>query len=860
MIVSKLKVLRGINVWSNIPSIEVLVTCEDGERQLPNYHSFTDWLREYWPLNLPLFRLENDDDLSLAHYLAFLVHELQVQAGCDIDFRLVKKINKDSFLVVVAYAEEAVARLAFAEALLLCQAMFQGQVPDITSVVKKIRDLYEDVRLGPSTWSIVRAGLLRDAPYFRLNDGSLVQFGWGSQQRRIIGSVIDSTAYIGENIARDKALTKRLLNACGIGTPQWRLVNCIEEAQAAALTIGFPVVVKPKDGNQGKGVTVNIMTQDELTEAFRYASRFQEDILVERFILGYDFRLLVVGNKLVAAARRDPPMITGNGQSTIKELIDDLNKDPRRRPGHTAALSCIEIDDVVTTRLHYHGYTLDSCLAENHTFILRHNANLSSGGSATDVTDIVHPEIEALAVKAARVVGLSPCGIDFVCQNIQEALLKQESAMIEINSSPGLRMHLFPSEGTSRPVGEAIFDELFPGGANGRIPVIAVTGTNGKTTTVRIIAHLVRQIGLRVGMTNSDGIFVDSHCIEKGDCSGPKSARNVLSHPDVDAAVLETARGGLLREGLAFDACQVAVVTNIGTGDHLGIDHIHTLLELAAVKSTLVRSVAEHGFAVLNAADSIVAKMALDCRGSVIYFGRNKQLPIMLAHHAQGGRVVYIENQYLVAGEGNNQYRIALTEIPITYGGAIGFQVENVMAAVAAAWAIGIDWREIRSGLKSFINSVHHTPGRFNVFNYNNATMITDYAHNHDAIASLIQALDCFEANYRTVVISAPGDRSDDAIMSMSQVLGAAFDRVILYQDKVQRGRGDGEVLALLRRGLVHATRTKIIDDVYGEFAAIDAAFAQLKEGHLCLVLIDQIEEATHYIKQFIDPVNKANL
>ena len=854
MIVSELRALRGINAWNHNPAIQVLVNCEESEHQLSNMSYFWDWLRIDWPFRTPLFLVGNHDDLSLADFIAFVVLELQIQAGCSVKFSLTKKINDSSkYIIVVEYAEEAVGRLAFAEAERLCQSILQEKPSDITSVVKKMRDLYESLRLGPSTLSIVQAGVARGIPHYRLTDGSLVQLGWGSQQRRIIGSVIDKTCYIAENIVRDKELTKRLLKASGITTPQGGLVFSIEEAWTTALAIGLPVVVKPRDGNQGKGVTVNITTQEELIDAFKYALQFQEEILIERFISGGDFRLLVVGNNLVAAARRDPPIIYGDGQHTIGELIEDLNSDPRRRPGHATPMSCIEIDDVVKTRLNLHGYTLDSRLAKNESFILRNNANLSSGASATDVTDMVHPEIAALAVEAANVVGLNPCGIDFVCQNIQHPLEGQEWALIEINSSPGLRMHLSPAHGQSRPVGEAIIEQIFAPGINGRIPVIAVTGTNGKTTTVRLITHLLKQIGLRVGMTNSDGIFIDACCIEKGDCSGPKSARKVLCHPDVDAAVFETARGGLLREGLAFDACQVAVVTNIGSGDHLGLDHVNTIEELALVKRTVVRSIAENGVAILNASDLIVADMATDCKGSVIFFAMNKQLPQIISHQAKGERVVYIDNQCLVAVEGENQHHIPLEDIPITYGGSIDFQIENVMASVAAAWAVGIDWVAIISGLKTFASNLQYTPGRFNLFTYQKATIIADYAHNHDAIASLVQAVSTFDANYRTVVISAPGDRSDSAIKNMSKVLGETFDRVLLYQDKVQRGRADGEVLALLREGLINAIRTTAIEEIYGEFVAIDVAFSQLKEGDLCLILVDQVEKATQYITQLID-------
>jgi cyanophycin synthetase len=456
--------------------------------------------------------------------------------------------------------------------------------------------------------------------------------------------------------------------------------------------------------------------------------------------------------------------------------------------------------------------------------------------------------VAARAVAAAQMVGLHICGVDVVCETVLRPLEEQSGGIVEVNAAPGLRMHLTPSYGKGRNVGEAIIGHLYGPGDDGRVPTVAVTGTNGKTTVTRLVAHLLATSGLRVGMTNTDGAWVQGRLIDSGDCSGPRSARNVLAHPDVDAAVFETARGGILREGLGFDRCSVAVVTNIGEGDHLGLNYISTVEDLAVLKRVIVRNVAANGFAVLNAADPIVAAMAVACPGQVCYFAADRHHPVMAAHRAQGRRVVYVEGQAIVAAEGSWRERLPLAEIPLTRGGAIGFQVENAMAAVGAAWCLGLTWDAVRRGLESFVSDADTTPGRFNVLDYRGATLIADYGHNPDAMRALVDAVQAMPARRRSVVISGAGDRRDQDLRDQTTILGAAFDEVILYQDAAQRGRADGEVMALLREGLQGASRTTRIDEVRGEFNAIDAALERLQPGDLCLVLVDQVQQALQHL------------
>ena len=851
MEVSRIRALRGPNLWSRHTALEAIVACSAVECNIAGLAGFEPRVRALFPGMGALRQTGQTGPVSLAHVLEAAALGLQTAAGCPITFsHTAATVEAGTYQVVVEYSEEAVGRLAFELAQALIHAALRDTAFDLEAAIAQLRDLDEDERLGPSTGAIVDAAVARGIPYRRLTKGSMVQFGWGAKQRRIQAAEVDSTSAVAESIAQDKDLTKKLLRAAGVPVPLGRPVTDVEDAWAAARQVGLPVVCKPQDGNQGKGVTVNITTREHLEIAYKAAAEYGE-VMVEKFLPGSDFRLLVVGNKLVAASRREPPQVVGDGLHTVRELVDIVNQDPRRGEGHATSLTKIRFDDIAVARLEVQELTPDSIPAKGRRVILRNNANLSTGGTATDVTDDVHPSVAARAVAAAQMVGLHICGVDVVCESMLRPLESQNGGVVEVNAAPGLRMHLSPSYGKGRAVGVAMIDELFPPNDNGRIPVIAVTGTNGKTTTTRLIAHLMAAEGLRTGMTNTDGVYINGRQTDSGDCSGPKSARNVLMHPDVDAAVFEIARGGVLREGLGFDRCQVAVVTNIGRGDHLGLNYITTVEDLAVLKRVIVQNVAASGYAVLNAADPIVADMAATCPGKIIFFAADRHHPLMATHRAQGKRTVYVDGPMLVAAEGAWIERIPLQGVPVTRGGSISFQVENVMAAVAAAWGAGLNWDTIKRGLASFVNDAHNAPGRFNVMDYKGATVIADYGHNPDAMRALVAAVDAMPATpgqRRSVVISGAGDRRDNDIRDQTIILGGTFDDVILYQDAAQRGRADGEVMALLRQGLEGASRTKRIDEIRGEFIAIDAALERLSPGDLCLVLVDQVQEALEHL------------
>ncbi|MFA9438406.1 cyanophycin synthetase [Uliginosibacterium sp. sgz301328] len=850
MEVSRIRALRGPNLWNRRTAIEAIVTCSDDEYAIDRMAGFEPRLRERFPEIGHILPVELGQPVSLADVLEFAALGLQAQAGCPVTFsRTARTLTPGVFQVVVEYSEEAVGRQAFELAEALIEAARNDTPFDLADALHRLRELDEDIRLGPSTGAIVNAAVARGIPFRRMTSGSMVQFGWGSRQRRIQAAETDRTSAISESIAQDKELTKTLLLAAGVPVPHGRPVSDINDAWEAMQEIGGPVVVKPRDGNQGKGVTVNVVTREHLEVAYAAAFEISDEVLIESYIPGSDFRLLVVGNHLVAAARRDPPHVIGDGTSTIRQLVDMVNLDPRRGEGHATSLTKMRLDDIAIARLAMQGFDPESVPPKGARVVLRNNANLSTGGTATDVTDEVHPEVAARAVAAAQMIGLDVCGVDVVCETVLKPLEEQGGGVVEVNAAPGLRMHLSPSFGKGRAVGEAIVSNMFADGDDGRIPVVAVTGTNGKTTTVRLIAHIIATSGKRVGMTNTDGVYINGRRTDTGDCSGPRSARNVLMHPDVDAAVFETARGGVLREGLAFDRCKVAVVTNIGLGDHLGLNFITTVEDLAVLKRVIVQNVAPDGVAVLNASDPNVAAMADNCPGSVTFFTADRHHPLMATHRAQGRRVVYVQDGDIVACEGNTTFRVPLSGVPLTRGGTIGFQVDNAMAAVGAAWALGVDWDVMRAGLATFMGHADNAPGRFNVFDYRGATVIADYGHNPDAMLALVQAVEAMPATRRSVVISGAGDRRDEDIRQQTQILGRAFDDVILYQDQCQRGRADGEVLALLREGLEGATRTSAVDEIHGEFVAIDTALDRLKTGDLCLVLIDQVEEALSHIR-----------
>lgn len=865
MQIRKVQALRGPNIWANFPVLEVLVDIGQYEykpsNEIPGFNErFMAWLPTAIEHRCSIgerggFFERLRRGTYLGHILEHTALELQSLAGNPVGFGRARETSEVGvYKVVIEYLEEVVGREAVQTAYRLLMAAIADQPFDVSGDVARLRAMAQQICLGPSTRGIVDAAEARGIPYMRLNTGSLVQFGYGSKQRRILAAETDRTSAIGQEIAQDKEVTRTLLRAVGVPTPEGRPVTDAEDAWVAACDLGLPVVVKPQDGNQGRGVATNLNTREQVVGAYAAATKESGNILVERFIPGNDYRLLIVAGRLVAASRREPAHVVGDGLRTITELVKQVNTDPRRGDDHATSLSKLRLDAVSLAVLADQGYTPDSVPPAGAMVLIRRNANLSTGGTALDVTDRVHPEVAARAVEAARVVGLDIAGVDVVACDISRPLEEQRGAIVEVNAAPGLRMHLDPSIGISRPVGEAIVDSMFPEGENGRIPIVAVTGTNGKTTVTRLIAHIVRGQGKHVGMTCTDGIYIDDRRIDCDDCSGPQSARSVLMNPVVDAAVLETARGGILRAGLGFDHCDVAVVTNIGEGDHLGLGGIDTLDLLAKVKRCIVDVVLPKGTAVLNAADPLAAAMAGHCPGSVTYFAKDPADPVIARHRNAGGRTVFVRDNTIMLADGDREEPVlSLARVPLTRQGQIGFHVENTLAAVAAALALGIPKETICSRVESFGLDMEKVPGRFNILDIDGATMIVDYGHNPSALLAVIDAIGRFPHGFRRAVYSTAGDRRDCDMIRQGQLLGEAFDHVILYEDHYKRGRPDGEIISLFRKGLTSATRAKQIDEVQGAIAAVDAALKAARPGDLVLIQADAIDETVNYLRKYVE-------
>ncbi len=861
----KILALRGPNVWAKSSVMEAWVDLgafevapSDG---LSGFHErLSAWLPDVLThrctqASCEGFSAAADRTASHAHILEHVVLELQAMAGTELRFgRTVATSEPGVARVVFEYVEEEFARACLQAARELCLAAASGRPFAVEAEVAKLRDLNHTVRLGPSTGSIVSAARKRGIPARRLNKDSLVMLGQGARQKRINTAETNQTGAIAEAIAQDKELTRSLLQQIGVPVPEGRPVSDVDDAWAATKEIGGPVVVKPRYGNHGRGVTTNILNRDQLAAAYANASEYTSNIVVEKYAPGADFRLLVIGNKLIAAARRDPAQVVGDGVETVAQLVARVNRDPRRSEGHSTVLTTIQIDPIALMTLAEQGHTPDTVPAAGEVVIVRRNANLSTGGTAMDVTDQVHPEVAARVIEAALIVGLDIAGVDVIARDITRPLEEQGGIIVEVNAGPGLRMHIEPSIGKPRPVGEAIVGTLFADGDNGRIPVVAVTGVNGKTTVTRLVTQMLKLAGRTVGMTCTDGIFIDGRRIESGDCSGPQSARAVLLNPKVDAAVLETARGGLLREGLGFDFCDVGVVTSIGEGDHLGLSEVESTEQLARVKRTVISAVAEWGTGVLKADDPLVAAMAEHCPGTVVFFARSAEDPVIARHRASGGKAVFVRDGVLTLAEGERESAlIPVARIALTHHGRVGFQIENALAATAAAWSLGLPFATITEALLTFNSDPGTTPGRFNMLHHGGATVIVDYAHNPSAVIALGEAIAQFPHERRSVVFAAAGDRRDVDIVRQGLLIGEIFDHVIIYEDGCNRGRADGEIVACLRRGLSEAKRVTEIHETRGEHKAIEHALRGLKPGDLLVIQPDQVEYTLSYVQNYLE-------
>jgi cyanophycin synthetase len=789
-----------------------------------------------------------------AHILEHVTLELQNLAGQPGGFGKARETaTRGVYKVIVRAWQEEVTRAALNEARELILAAMEDRPFDVQATVARLRRMVDRHCLGPSTACIVDAADDRDIPFIRLFEGNLVQMGYGARQRRIWTAETDRTSAIAEGISRDKDLTKRLLAECGVPVPEGRLVESQEEAWEAAQDIGLPVVVKPYDGNHGRGVFTNLNSHEEVKAAYAVAEEEGSGVLVERFVAGNEHRLLVVGERVVAAARGEPAWVVGDGEHTIDDLIDlQINTDPRRGRGEDCPLNPVRLDSAARLEIARQGFTAESVPPAGRQVLIQRNGNV-----AFDVTDLVHPEVAHAVTLAARVVGLDVAGVDLVAEDISRPLEEQRGAIVEVNAGPGLLMHLKPADGQPRPVGRAIVDHLFPAGDDGRIPVVGVTGTNGKTVVARLTARLLQLSGKHVGLACSDGLYFNQRQVQQGDHGNWAAGRRVLMNRSVDAAVIENSTTVILRQGLAYDRCQVGIVTNIDESDHLGEYDIRDLDGMYNVLRTQVDVVLPSGTAVLNARDERVVAMAGLCDGDVIFFGLDPRLPAIASHIALGKRAVFVRQGYVVLAEGSREQRICeVTSMPLALGGRAGFQVENVLAAVSAAWALGVPADIIRVGVETFDVNRADAPWQFTVVERQNATVVVDGAHNASALQAMIAAAERFPAARRRIVYGAGKDRRDQDLLDQGRLLGEAFDHVVLYDDAtVPSKRPAGQARSLLRAGVRQGGRATAIVDQPDHGAAMRSVLESIRPGDFIVLQCDEgsAETTLHLLRHWIE-------
>jgi len=756
----------------------------------------------------------------LGHVVEHVALEIQCLAGTPVTYGKTRGVPDRSgvYYVVFSFKEEQVGLESGELAIKLVRSLLPPDLPSALAaseqaefdLIRELEGLIEraqEMALGPTTASLVEEARRRDIPAIRLDTHSLVQLGWGKYQQRIRASVTGRTSNIAVETASDKELTIKLLADIGIPTPRHRLARDADEAVAIAEQIGYPLVTKPLDVSHGRGVSIRLTSAEEVRRGFAAAAEYTNSVLVESFLEGKDYRVLVIDGKVVAVAERVPAHVIGDGEHAIGELIEIINRDPRRGIGHEKVLTRIKLNHQSDLLLQRAGYTLDTVLQSGEMFALAATANLSTGGTAIDRTTEIHYETREIARRAALVIGLDLAGIDIITPDISQPLREVGGGIVEVNAGPGFRMHLQPSEGQARNVAKPVIDMLFPPRTPARIPLVALTGTNGKTTTARMVAHILKMNGERVGLTTTDGIYIDGQLYMKGDMTGPWSARVVLKDPTVDAAVLETARGGILREGLGFDRCDVGAVLNVSS-DHLGLRGVDTLEQLAEVKSLLVEVVRTDGAAVLNADDALVAKMAERTEGRVIYFsmhGGEGASDLVRSHIANGGTAVVLQpgvrGDMLAIYDAEQYIPLLWTHlIPATLEGKALHNVANALAGAAICYARGVSVENIRQGLRTFATSFYLTPGRLNVFDEYAFRVIVDYAHNPAAIAALGDLVNRLRPNYRRTiaVIAAPGDRRDQDIREFGAIAAKTFDLLVIKEDNDRRGRKDGDIAKLL--------------------------------------------------------------
>ncbi len=866
MKIREINAMRGPNYWSvrRHKLIVMVLDLQDLEQKPTNtIPGFRERLQAMFPgmyehrcsVGCPGgFFQRVDEGTWMGHVIEHIALEIQSLAGMEVGFGRTRTYGEDGvYFVVFDYIEEKVGRYAAEASVRIAEAIIEGSEYNLAADIREMRKMREREALGPSTSSLVMEAEFRGIPWIRLNKYSLCQLGYGANQKRIQATVTSMTSSIGVEIACDKEDTKFLLEQYEVPVPRGEVIKTEAGLEDAMRKLGFPLVIKPINGNHGRGITTNIQDKETALLAFSQAKKVSNSVIVERFITGFDYRILVVNNKLVAAAKRTPAHVVGDGISTIQQLIDEVNKDPRRGYGHEKILTQIDVDAITHKILVEKGLTLDSVIEKGQILYVKDTANLSTGGTAEDVTDIVHPYNVFMAERIAKIVGLDICGIDIMTTDITEPLPDTRGAVLEVNAAPGFRMHLAPTSGLPRNVAAHVIDMLYPAGSTARIPIIAITGTNGKTTTTRLLAHIARMKGYKVGYTTTDGVYIQNRLLMTGDCTGPSSAEFVLKDPTVDFAVLECARGGLLRAGLGFKKCNVGIVTNVAA-DHLGLKGIHTLEQLAKVKGVIPETVMPGGYAILNADDDRVYEMKNGLQEGVnlALFSMDEHNERIKKHMRNGGLSAIYEDGFITIAKGEWKIRVAKAiNVPLTFGGKAAFMIQNVLPAVLAAYTEGISIEDIRVAIESFIPSPSQTPGRLNMFEFKNFNILLDYAHNSAGFRALQKFVEKMDGSPKVGIIAGIGDRREEDNNDIGRIAAEMFDEIIIRQDKNLRGKTEEEIIGMILAGVREVSADKKVTIIPSEKEAITYAINNAQKGALIIVSSDVVPDALNLVMKF---------
>lgn len=864
MKIEKIQVLRGPNIWSirRKKLIQMRLNLEEMEEFPTNkIEGFRERIEALLPSLLShrcsegheggfFHRVETGT--WMGHVIEHIALEIQTLAGMDTGFGRTRETKTPgTYNVVFSYIEENAGIYAAEEAVKIAESLIKNEPYDLDFCIHRLKEIRERERLGPSTGSIVEEAVARNIPWIRLGKNSLVQLGYGINQQRFQATITGNTSSIAVDIACNKELTKKMLEEAAIPVPFGGLVQDEEQLKEVIGNIGYPIVLKPLDGNHGRGQSINVNDWETARIGLLHAQKVSRKVIVETFVTGYDFRVLVINHKMVAAARRVPAHIIGDGEMNIRQLIDRENEDPRRGYGHENVLTEIEVDKDTEELLAKLEYTLETVPQKGEIVYLKSTANLSTGGTSIDVTDMVHPENITMMERVSKIIGLDVCGIDIMAENLTQPLKESGGTILEVNAAPGFRMHLAPSEGLPRNVAAPVVDMLYPPGKPFRIPIIAVTGTNGKTTTTRIISHIVKNTGYRVGFTTSDGIYIQNTLLSKGDTTGPLSAEFVLKDPTVEFAVLETARGGILRSGLGFGSCDIGVLTNIKE-DHLGLSDIHTLKDLTRVKRVVLDAVKKDGWCVLNADDEYSVQLVNNLEAKVALFSLDEHNPYIMDFAKQGKVTCVYEEGFVTIKKGDWKIRIAkVINIPITMQGKAKFMIANVLAASLACYLYGFAIEDIANSLRTFLPSAQLTPGRLNVFNFKKFKVMIDFAHNPAGYEAIEDYLKNVDAAKKIGIISGVGDRRDEDIRECGKIAGRMFDHIIIRNEKHLRGRTEEEINSLVISGIQESGREVSYEIIPKEIEALKHAMSLAEEETFITALSDVISNAIDLVQEY---------